>query len=49
VDEEQRRSGEVDEPDVEAHQKKHDSLVDEGTDDEIEEPDFELHQKKHDS
>jgi len=52
VDEDQRRVDEVEEPEVEAHQRKHDSMIDEGSDEateETEEADFELHQRKHDS
>ena len=49
MDDEQRRIDELEEPDVEAHQRKHDNMLDEGDDEEAEEPDFELHQRKHDS
>ena len=49
MDDEQRKHDEVEEPDVEAHQRKHDSMVAEDSDEEAEEPDFELHQRKHDS
>lgn len=51
MDDEQRRVDEVEEPEVEAHQRKHDSMTDEGSDEETEETetDFELHQRKHDS